>query len=69
MVRDCKDNNNNQICKAPECQKTSVALKICVMKANDKEPREFCRQNARRTIAIVCSCPDVASLLDGVDGG
>jgi len=23
------NNNNNPICKAPECQKTSVALSVC----------------------------------------
>jgi len=27
MINNNNNNNNNPICKAPECQKTSVALK------------------------------------------
>jgi len=31
------NNNNNPICKAPECQKTSVALQLChAIKLRDK---------------------------------
>jgi len=33
------NNNNNPICKAPECQKTSVALHACPLNGRLKEGR------------------------------
>jgi len=45
-VRNNNNNNNNPICKAPECQKTSVALR--------KENKVAFQQAEKRIVRWMC---------------